>query len=282
MSLAQENETSASTLETENDRPAENGRYKRRKERILADYASLDPAIRASLTRARQEFPAADEGKTWEECRWDAQLRDETGLCAAAREAIARDLPALKATARRLLDANEIRPEIERLPVSAFDLDMAARDQKLKTAKDEREDVRMELEHLCYSTDRVAGWLKATFWEPQLVLGRSIFSFRHDTEVTNYPIMLGGEEPDAKDELRWAQYARDSTRNIVDDTFEPWRGYTDEQLRAELSKPIRVYREDERRMDVLLEEEERETDPAELTELRALDGRTIVCGAFLD
>ncbi|XP_029174556.1 cilia- and flagella-associated protein 43-like [Nylanderia fulva] len=250
-------------------------KYEEQKKKILSDYASLDPAIRSSLTRARQDFPGVDEKEcgSWEQWREDMQLQEETSFYTAEKAAIMRDLEVLKATVTQLLDANETCPEIERLPISAFDLNKADRDQKLKAAKDEREDVRMELEHLCASTDRVASWIKETFWDPQVVLGRSIFSFRGDLEVTNYPLVEG--DPHFKDHLQWAHFAKDSMRSIVDDTFQPWRNYTNEQLQVELSKPVRVYREDEkRRMDVFLEDEEREIDPEELAELRAMEGMT--------
>ncbi|XP_025074104.1 uncharacterized protein LOC105427324 [Pogonomyrmex barbatus] len=263
------------STETESVYLVDHQRYENRKEKILSDYASLDPAIRASLTRVRVDFPAAGETgfATWEEWRQDAQLQEETRFHAAEKAAIVKDLTTLKATVKRLLDANESCPEMERLPVSAFDLNRAGRDRRLKTAKDEREDVRMELEYLCAAMDRVAGWLRATFWDPQIVLGRSIFSLRDDTEVTNYP--MTAEDPYFKEHLRWAQFARDSIRSIVFDTFQPWHSYTDEQLRAELSKLVRLYHEEERRKtDLLLEEEEREIDPAELAELRAVDGMT--------
>ncbi|XP_018314718.1 cilia- and flagella-associated protein 43 [Mycetomoellerius zeteki] len=249
--------------------------YEKRKEKILSDYGSLDPAIRASLTRARINFPATDEKEfeTWEEWQQNMQLREETRFYATEKAASAKNLEALKVTISQLLDANETYPEIERLPVSAFDLNRAGRDQKLKMAKDEREDARIELEHHCASVDRVASWIKATFWDPQIVLSRSIFSFRRDTEVTNYPLIE--ENPYFKEHLQWAQFSRDSVRGIIHDTFQPWYNYTDDQLQAELSKPVRVYREHERRrIDLLLEEEEREIDPEELAELRAVDGMT--------
>lgn len=248
--------------------------YETQRQKILSDYASLEPAIRASLTRAREEFPAAgDNEETWEEWQQNEQLRRETMRYAAEKAAIAQDLTALKATVRQLLDANETRPEMERLPVSAFDLDLASREARLKAAEDERAEVRAELERLCASTASVADWIKATYWEPQIVLGRSIFSFRGDTEVTNYP--LTEEDPYFKDHLRWAQFSRESTRGIIDgDTFQPWRVYTAEELQTELSKPVTVYREDDRRrMDVFLEEEEREIDPDELAEMRVFDGK---------
>lgn len=249
--------------------------YEQQEEKILSDYASLDPAIHASLTRTRQDIPTADEilkYGSWEQWREDMQQEEEARFYAAEKAAIMKDLEVLKATVSQLLDANEICSEMERLPMSAFDLNKPGRDQKLKTAKDEREDIRMELEHLCASMDRVASWIKTTFWDPQIVLGRSVFSFRDDTEVTNYPLVEG--DPYFKDHLQWAQFARDSVRSIVDDTFQPWRNYTDEQLWIELSKPVRVYHEDKkRRMDVFLEDEERAIDPEELAELRAIEGR---------
>lgn len=186
-----------------------------------------------------------------------------------------KDLETLKVTVRQLLDANETCPEIERLPVSAFDLNKMGRDQKLKTAKDEREDIRMELEHLCASTNRVANWIKTTFWDPQIVLGRSIFSFRGDREVTNYPLVEG--DPYFKDHLQWSQFARDTMRTIAEDTFQPWRSYTEHQLRTELSKFVKVcYRDKICRVIMLLEEEERVIDPEELAEMRTVEGKIMI------
>lgn len=243
-------------------------------QKILDDYAGLEPTIRASLTRVRQEFPANIGNEPWEAWRQDAQIREEATLYAAEKAAIMRDVTTLKDTVRQLLDANETRPEAEKLPVSAFDVDRTGRDQKCKAAKDEREDLRLELEHVQTSSDRVARWIKKTFWDPQVVLGRSIFSFCGDTEVTNYSLLA--EEPYVKEHLQWAQFARETVRNIVDgDTFQPWRVYTDDQLRTELSKPVRVRREhEEYKMDELFEEEEREIDRVDLTDQPAFDGET--------
>ncbi|KAG5337899.1 CFA43 protein, partial [Acromyrmex heyeri] len=244
--------------------------YEKRKEKILSDYASLDPAIRASLTRARINFPAIDEKgfETWEEWQQNMQLREETRFYAAEKAAIAKDLEALKVTIRQLLDTNETYSEIEKLPVSAFDLNKAGRDQRLKMAENERENVCTELEHHCASIDRAASWMKATFWDPQIVLGRSIFSFRDDTEVTNYP--LTKEDPYFKDHLQLAQFSRDLVSDTIYDTFQSWYHYTEDQLQMELSKPVRMYREDEKRKIDL----EVEIDPEELAELQAVNGMT--------
>ncbi|XP_067213028.1 cilia- and flagella-associated protein 43-like [Linepithema humile] len=266
-------ENEGSTIGTESVYPVDD-LYEKQKEKILSDYASLDPVIRASLTRVKEKFPAAGENKTWKEWQQNEQLKKETMLYAAEKAAIAKDLAVLKATVKQLLDANETRPEIERLPISAFDLNLTSREAKLKAAENEREEVRAKLEYLCASMGSVADWIKRTYWDTQIVLGRSIFSFHGDTEITNYP--LTEEEPYFKDHLRWAQFSRESMSGIIDgDTFQPWRIYTDEELQTTLNKLVTVYHEDDRRkMDVFFEEEEREIDPDELAELRIFDGMT--------
>lgn len=231
--------------------------------------------IHASLTRTRQDFPEKKYG-SWEQWREEVQLEKEAKFFAAKKAAIMKDLEALKITVKQLLDANETCPEIERLPVSAFELNKMGRDQKLKTAKDEREEVRMELEYLCASTNRVANWIKTTFWDPQVVLGRSIFSFRGDMEVTNYPLIE--EDPYFKDHLQWAQFARDTIRAIADDTLQPWRNYTYDQLQTELCKFVRVYHHIDRvcKLIVLLEKEEHELEPQELAEMQAVEGKIMI------
>lgn len=271
ISILENIETSSLTIETESTYEVDHSYYENQRQEIFADYASLDPEIQASLTRARQELPTSED-KTWEEWQEELQQQREEKMYTAQKAGIMKDLTALKATVKQLLDINETLPEIERLPISAFDLDRVGRDHKLKVARDEREEVRMELEHLCESMDNVATWIKSTFWDTQVILGRSIFSFAGDIEVTNYPMLE--KDPYFKDYLHWAQFNRDAERVVIrGDTFQSWRAYTDKQLQIELSKSLTVYHEDEKRkMDVLLEEEEREIDPEELVELRMLDG----------
>ncbi|XP_050452544.1 cilia- and flagella-associated protein 43-like [Cataglyphis hispanica] len=247
--------------------------YEEQKEKILSDYASFDLVFDTSLTRIKQDFPEMQYG-SWEQWREEMQLEKEAKFFAAKKATIMKDLETLKISLQKLLDANETCPEMERLPISAFDLNKTSRDQKLKTARDEREEVRMELEYLCASMNRVANWIKTTFWDPQVVLGRSIFSFRGDMEVSNYP--LTQEDPYFNDHLQWAQFVKDSVGTIADDTFQPWRHYTYDQLQDELCKFVRVYHHIDRvcKLIVLLEKEERELDPEELAEMLAIEGMT--------
>jgi hypothetical protein len=251
--------------------------YKNWKHEILADYASLDSTVQASLTTVKPRIPDTD--KSWEEWQQDMQLEREKEIYAEEKAAIRKDLEVLKATVKELIDINETLPDIQRLPISSFALDRIGHDQKLKAGKDEREEVRLELEYLCESTDTVAAWIKSTFWDPPIVQGRSIFSFCGEIEVTNYPLLE--QDPHFHDYVDWAQFNRDAERAVIyDDTFQAWHPYTEEELKAELSKKLTLFQEHEkRRMDVLLEEEEHEIDPVEMEEMRALDGRIFSCSA---
>jgi len=269
---SQEIESSPSAIEKiDNVYQVDHDYYENWKHEILADYATLDSTVRASLTTAKPRIPDTD--KPWEEWQEDMQLQRETEMYTEKKVAIREDLKALKAIVKNLIDINETLPDIQRLPISVFDLDRSGRDQKIKAAKDEREEVRLELEYLCESTDSVTAWIKKTFWDPSIVQGRSIFSFCGEIEMTNYPLLE--QTPHFYDYIDWAQFNRDAERAIVyGDTFRTWHPYTDEELQMELSKRLTLFQEHEKhRMDVLLEEEEFEIDPAEVEEMRALDGR---------
>lgn len=268
---------SSPTAETKNTHQVDHKYYEKNKEKIFADYATLDPVISAMLTRDT-ELPAREE-KTWEELQQELKLQQLEEKHAEEKAAIIEDLAVLKAKVKELIDVNETLPEIQRLPISAFDLDRVGRDHTIKMARDEREEVRLELEFQCESMNKVATWIKRTFWDTQVLLGRSVFSFSDDIEVTNYPTLP--EDPYFKNELHWAEFKYDTECNLLSgDTFTSWHVYTDEQLKEEVTKPVRVYHE-EFRME-LLEEEDRELDPEELEELRAYDGKTRTSSSWMN
>ncbi|KAG7197932.1 hypothetical protein KM043_016169 [Ampulex compressa] len=270
----QESEISLSTVKIKGVHTVDYDLYRKLEEKILADYATMDSEVYQFLTRSKQVLPDSEERKTWVEWREDVRVQEETKACFEERAALIKDFEALKLRIGKLLDDNEAAPDIERLPVSTFDLDKVGRDQKLKAAKDEREDTRLELEHNCNAMDRVSNWIKTVFWDTQTVVGKSIFSLFGTKEVANYPSIV--DRPHFQDFLHWAQYSRDSVRRIMEsDTFSPWRVYTEEELREELNKSVKMYREDERRrMDILLEEEDREIDRKDIAELRSVEGMT--------
>lgn len=230
--------------------------YERRKSKIESDYAGLDPAIHEALMQPKFVFPDPAEGdKTWAEWRDEMQLREEEEKCKEDRAAILRDFKILQGKVKKLLDANDVAPEIEKLPVSSFDLDITGRDQKLKAGRDECEDMTSKLEHSCSEMQRVSTWIRKTFWDTQEVLGKCLISIFGDRHVTNYASTP--EDPQDKDHLQWMTFCREAMNKIlVPETFQPWKVYTKEELQEELSKRVKFHHENDGRIDLLLDEEE--------------------------
>lgn len=192
------------------------------------------------------------------------------------------DFEVLRGKVKKLLDTNDASPEIEKLPVSSFDLDLTNRDQKLKAGRDICENLRLELEHNISETRRVSKWIHKVFWDPQQVLGKCLFAIFGTIQVTNYPEF--SEATDEKYHFQWANFCKKTAYDILEnDKFEPWRIYTAEELQVELHKKQKVYYEHERRLDLLLEndddQEELEEEKiaivkADLEEQRAMQGKS--------
>ncbi|KZC03850.1 WD repeat-containing protein 96 [Dufourea novaeangliae] len=249
--------------------------YEKNRKKILSDYASLDSPILELLSRPKYRFPDPEkEGdKTWSEWRQEMQIEVEVVQCKQKKAGILKDFDVLKGKVKTLLDANETCPEIEKLTVSAFDLDITGRDYKLKAGRNKCEDIRLELEHKIHDMNRVSMILKESFWDPQKVLSKSLVALLGDRVVTNYPAFK--EDLYVEDNLRWAHFEKEAVQKIVvGDTFEPWRLYNEEELDVELTRRLTLYREEDTKFAMLLEEEEEDKgiSEEELARERTLDG----------
>ncbi|XP_076647155.1 cilia- and flagella-associated protein 43 [Halictus rubicundus] len=252
--------------------------YDKNRKKIHSDYTNLGAEALEMLSGSTHKFPDSEgfENKTWTEWRKEVQLQKETAQSEEERAQILQDFEVLKAKVKALLDANESCPEIERLPVAAFDLDRTGRDHKLQTSRNQCEDLRLELEHNIREMKRVSNWLKETFWEPQEVLGKALTAIFGERTVVNYPSVA--EDPTTKDLLQYAQFSKDSVQMILEeDTFRPWQLYTAEELEMEINKCMTLHQGEHMKMDMWLEEEEEEKgiSEEELARQRAMDG-TIV------
>ncbi|XP_076388248.1 cilia- and flagella-associated protein 43 [Megachile rotundata] len=249
--------------------------YEKYRKKMNADYASLDATAYSLLTRPKVEFPGPEQDdETWSEWRERMQIIEETAKCEVEKADILQEFRSLKGKVKKLLDENETCPEIERLPVSSFDLDKAGRDQKLKAGRDECEDLRLKLEHDTSETKRVTNWIREAFWNPQKILGKSLVAIFGSQHVTNYPSIA--EPPRAKDLLQWATFCKEILSTIVEtETFRPWKLYNEQELEVELSKRMKLKEEEARRIDMFFEDEEDEEVSVEDTkEDRTMEGTT--------
>lgn len=238
-------------------------------QKIFADYKSLDPVIHNMLSRPLQEFATPEERQnmTWKEWIEKKIIRKEELQCVTASEEILSEFKNLKFKIVELINKNDVCPDIEKLPISAFDLDKVAREQKTKAAKDEREDARLELEHNCTKMDQLSDWIKTKYWDSQINLAKSIFSIFGTTEVENY--MNDSFKPYSNEQQRWAVFNNDIINQLrKKDSFAPWRLYTTKELSVELERVGRLPRDGEKeRMDALLQAHEDDAQSASNREL---------------
>ncbi|KAF7398632.1 hypothetical protein HZH66_006529 [Vespula vulgaris] len=245
------------------------------KKRVYADYASLNQSLVNLLNPAKRRLNKFEEeiDLTWVEWIAKEKLEAEETACAEERTSIMKDFLILKNDVVELLNKNEIVPELERLPVSAFDLDKVEREHAMKVAKNAREDKRLEYEFECSSMDHIADWIKKTYWDSQKILAKSIFSILDSLEVTNFSSVL--ENPEVKEAIEYAEFQKTFFSGIAKaNYFQFWKMYTESQLELSLVDPLKLDREERIKLGELLEDEEREIDEEKLAEERAFEGMT--------
>lgn len=257
--------------------------YEKMMKKIDVDYASLDPLIYDILTSPLYEFPDSEkEGdKTWTEWRYEMQLKEEEEASREQKTALLNDFEELRNKVKKLLDENEASTEIEKLPIAAFDLDIKGRDHKLKVGRDICENLRLEFEHNINETKRVSKWIRKNFWDPQKVVAKSLYAIFDEMEVVNYPSVA--EDPNDILFLKYINFHKKTAYSVLEnDKFEPWKIYTEQELQMETSKKHNIYREQDKRIDLLMndweledKEEDLESFKNEREERKAVNGKNI-------
>lgn len=187
----------------QNDKELHSVDKSERRKIVSSDYSNLDSTIYAMLSRPCQIIPPVmeDSKKTWIEWKREQIYLQETEQFKVKKIAVQERFNELKRKLVNLLNDNEICPDPEKLPVTAFDLAMLTRKQKFKVAREEREDLRLHLEFKCTSMDKVAEWIKKTFWDSQIIASKAIFAIFDDKHVMNYPTI--SEDPQETETINW-------------------------------------------------------------------------------
>lgn len=247
----------------------EHNLYERMRKKIEVDYASLEPTIHNILTGPLHEFPDPEkEGdKTWTEWRDEMKLREEEEASREQKTALLNDFEKLREKVRKLLDENEASTEIEKLPIAAFDLDIKGRDHKLKVGRDICENLRLEFEHNINETKRVSKWIRKNFWDPQKIVAKSLYAILDEMEVVNYPSVA--EDPNDALFIKYIHFHKKTAYSVLEnDWFEPWKIYTEQELQVEASRKHNIYREEDKRIDLLMNEWELEDKEEELKKFK--------------
>ncbi|XP_022540288.2 cilia- and flagella-associated protein 43 isoform X1 [Astyanax mexicanus] len=125
---------------------------------------------------------------TWLDEKLDAVLKEESQQFAGNRESIRNGLKELRETIQAMMQENESLPDMEKLELHEFNLDVE--EQKRLQAEGEQEVDRVrkeiELENLAKRYQREV--LKKEFWDQMKVKGKAIKAFHSEHEVQNYPM----------------------------------------------------------------------------------------------
>ncbi|KAK0181680.1 hypothetical protein PV327_003945 [Microctonus hyperodae] len=241
-----------------------------RQKLIKSDYESLNGNIFRYLSGPYQIIPLEnDNAKTWIDWMNQQVFLKEEKKCREKKLDIIKRLNVIKIKIQKMLDENEKCSDIEKLSIAEFDLEILSRKQKMKLAKEEREDVRLRLEFECTSMNKISNWIKKTFWDPLKVLPKSIFSIFGDKEITNYPTTL--DDPQEKDMIAWNDY-------LVDTNTKAEYHSPELELCLLIKNRYKPTRTDERSVSfiqsLLMDDEEYENEDENEAEKQACEGNT--------
>ena len=197
-----------------------------------------------------------EESLTWSQWKSKQILHKEKLNWSNKKEEIIMEFSALKNKIKDLLDKNENYSEFNKLPISYFALDKTLREKKIKVSKDERAEVKHELELDCEERVRIAKWIKKEYWDPQTVLAKSIFGIFDNTEVANYTICA--EKLGTSDFYEYALFARNIFKELTrSGSISHWENYRTSEIKLLFEKQLRVKKTDEIvKIDKFVENEE--------------------------
>lgn len=245
------------------------------KGKIADNSNTMDETLKKFLSDPTLAFLSYEgsDNSTWLQWREQQRIEEERKSASDEKEKILSKFLSLKNKVVELLDKNENLSQPDRLPVSAFDLNKGLRERQTKAAKDDREDVRHQVESDCLERERVADWIQSNFWEPQKVLAQSIFGIFDDTEVTNYTICA--DKIGLPNFFDFAQFARNVAKDITaHDTIYPWKSYTPSELNLMFDKQLRVNKSEKIGNLIGTIEEEPDVDDEEQKNRQLLEGKT--------
>ncbi|XP_034537901.1 cilia- and flagella-associated protein 43 isoform X3 [Notolabrus celidotus] len=143
---------------------------------------------------------------TWLESRREAALKEENEQYSEAKKSMRKTIKELRDTIQDMIRENETLPDIERLELHEFNLDIEEQKRLEAMVQQEvikvRSEVEWEMLAKCYLRDV----LKKECWDSMKVKGKAIRAFHSEHEVKNYPLRERTEEEE--EDLRRVQDIR--------------------------------------------------------------------------
>ncbi|XP_014739240.1 PREDICTED: cilia- and flagella-associated protein 43 [Sturnus vulgaris] len=163
------------------------------------------------VTEEDGNVPNTDD-MTWMGQKIQKVMREETRRFANQKEELKMGIKKLRETIRKMMHENEQVPDIEKLELQEFNLDLEEQERAQAEAEEDvarvRTEIEMEILSYCYLQDLI----KYECWDVMCVKERAVKCFHMDCQVSNYPL-----KERSKEELEILKKALQSKRTETDD-----------------------------------------------------------------
>lgn len=141
------------------------------------------------------------------------------------------DLEALKRKLRNLIDANELAPDDEQLPIQEFNFDWEGLEIATQNAQLQRFDEESNIRNECANLNALTDAIKTISWNQMDVKGRNIRGIFTRLKVENYALLF--PEKTLEQELQKVRVWRTTEKMVTQhDSFQPWVPLPMEELVA--------------------------------------------------
>lgn len=144
------------------------------------------------------------------------------------------DLKAMKQKTKELIDANEMAPEDEQLPIEEFNVDWDGIAFAEQNAEKQRNEDEHKIREECKQLNSFTEAIKAVSWNQMEVKGRNIRGIFTKLKVENYSLLF--PEKQMEQELQRVRVWRRTEQMVAqNDTFQPWVPMSMDELVALLA-----------------------------------------------
>ncbi|XP_041644785.1 cilia- and flagella-associated protein 43 [Cheilinus undulatus] len=134
---------------------------------------------------------------TWLESRREAIIKEENEKYSETKKNMKKTFKELRDTIQEMMRENDTLPEIERLELHEFNLDVEERKRLQAMVEQEVVRVKNEIEWEMLAKSYLRDVLKKECWDSMKVKGRAIKAFHSEHEVKNYPLRERTEKEEA-------------------------------------------------------------------------------------
>ncbi|KAL0964460.1 hypothetical protein UPYG_G00324140 [Umbra pygmaea] len=125
---------------------------------------------------------------TWLDNKMEAVIKEESQQFSQTRKSLRKDMKHLRDTIQAMIRENETLPEMEKLEVQEFNLDVEEQKRLQAVGVQEVTRVQNEIELKILAKCYLRDVLKREWWDSMKVKGKAIKSFHSEYEVMNYPL----------------------------------------------------------------------------------------------